>query len=240
MRKYIDIITESLTENPDDYRGQHQAPDREGGAPLYDVATNTIYPQDIYGPNGYRYYGADTPNAFYAVMAAKGRPNLRVMIYRAIPKELKNVQINPGDWVAIDRDYAKEHGESSLNGYRIISKSVFARDVFTDGNSLEEWGYDPQPRLSVEAVNAIKTKFGMKSVEEERAARSAEFQARKAARGEIAPPQEPQDDEPLDENAPTIKDATEQDGYINRQTANRIVDPKGYFHPSSPLSGKRR
>jgi len=53
-------------------------------------------------------------------------------------------EINPGDWVTINRDYAKEHGESCLNGsYRIISKLVKASDIFTDGNSIHEWGYYP-------------------------------------------------------------------------------------------------
>lgn len=36
------------------------------------------------------------------------------------------------------------------------------------------------------------------------------------------------------EEAPTIADATEKNGYINRKTANKMVDPKGYFHPKKP------
>lgn len=58
----------------------------------------------------------------------------------------KRIGINKGDWVTITRSYAKEHGDSNLNGnYKIISKEVAARDLFTDGNSIQEWGYDPQP-----------------------------------------------------------------------------------------------
>ena len=37
----------------------------------------------------------------------------------------------------------------------------------------------------------------------------------------------------LEEHAPTIKDATTKKG-INRKTADRILDPKGYFHPKRP------
>jgi len=54
------------------------------------------------------------------------------------------LSIHPGDWVTISRDYAKEHGESALNGaYKILTKTVKARDLYTDGNSFHEWGYDP-------------------------------------------------------------------------------------------------
>lgn len=53
--------------------------------------------------------------------------------------------INVGDWVTIDRKYAREHGEGVLNGkYRIVSKTVRARDIFTNGDSIFEFGYDPQ------------------------------------------------------------------------------------------------
>jgi hypothetical protein len=60
--------------------------------------------------------------------------------------EVKNINaINSGDWVTINRDYAKEHGESALNGkYKIISKTVKAKDVFTNGDSIHEYGYWPE------------------------------------------------------------------------------------------------
>lgn len=51
--------------------------------------------------------------------------------------------INKGDWVTLSRSYAKEHGESNLNNkYIIISKTIRADQLFTDGNSLNEFGYD--------------------------------------------------------------------------------------------------
>lgn len=53
------------------------------------------------------------------------------------------IKINPGDWVTINRSYAKEHGDSNLKGYKIISKVATAKELFTDGNSIHEWGYDP-------------------------------------------------------------------------------------------------
>ena len=56
----------------------------------------------------------------------------------------KKITINTGDWVTISRGYAAEHGQSNLNNnYKIISKTVRAKDLYTDGGSLHEWGYDP-------------------------------------------------------------------------------------------------
>ena len=53
--------------------------------------------------------------------------------------------INPGDWVTLTRDYAKDHGEHALNGkYKIISKKVKAKDVWTNADSIHEFGYYPQ------------------------------------------------------------------------------------------------
>jgi hypothetical protein len=52
--------------------------------------------------------------------------------------------INAGDWVTPSRSYAVDHGEGALNGqYRILSKSVPASHLFTEGNSLSEFGYNP-------------------------------------------------------------------------------------------------
>jgi hypothetical protein len=55
------------------------------------------------------------------------------------------LDINKGDWVTVNRNYAKQHGETQLNGnYKIVSKKVRAKDIATDGNSIHEWGYDPK------------------------------------------------------------------------------------------------
>ena len=56
----------------------------------------------------------------------------------------KPISLNAGDWVTINKNYAKQHGESTLLGnYKILSKLVPAKFLFTDGNSIHEWGYDP-------------------------------------------------------------------------------------------------
>jgi hypothetical protein len=57
-------------------------------------------------------------------------------------KQQKLIGINNGDWVTIGRNYAKEHGEAELNGqYKILSKTVPAKNLYTDGNDIFEWGY---------------------------------------------------------------------------------------------------
>ena len=132
----------------EDYRGTHQAPSNQN-SPLHDL-TNT-YPDDIYGSNGARYYGHGNPSidnyTISIIQSARNKPNMQVEIYRAMPKVLSKkdkIQINSGDWVTINKDYAVEHGESSLLGkYRILTKTVPAKTLFTNGDSIHEWGYNP-------------------------------------------------------------------------------------------------
>ena len=140
----------------DDYRGQHEAPDRENGVPLHD--TSGVYPPDFYGPNGFRYY-ADYGNdydyrSYNAHVRLKDKPEEFVSVHRAIPsdvykKALKEDaplrhMIRPGDWVTPSKEYAKEHGEAQFGkNYKIASMRVKAKDVFTNGDSINEWGYDP-------------------------------------------------------------------------------------------------
>lgn len=69
---------------------------------------------------------------------------LRKEIESGLPEKESITKINPGDWVTIYRPYAVEHGEGALNGqYKILTKTVTAKELFTDGNSLYEWGWNP-------------------------------------------------------------------------------------------------
>lgn len=64
----------------------------------------------------------------------------------SLQTELKEskFKIDAGDWVTLSKDYAALHGESTLRGdYKILTKKVPARTLFTDGNSIFEFGYDP-------------------------------------------------------------------------------------------------
>ena len=134
--------------NENDYAGDHSAPDKESGAPLNDISVNAIYPADVY-TYGVKYYGTGEDRmdwqAFGIISTHRNRPNSRITIFRAVPAEVSG-GINRGDWVTIVKAYAVDHGRSSLNGkFRVVQKTVFARDIFTCGDSWLEWGYDPQP-----------------------------------------------------------------------------------------------
>lgn len=190
------------TGNPGtDYRGAHRAPDRESGAPLWDLTLNGVYPDDVYSPQGPRIYGnrGDDSVTWAAVRSAHNRPARAFTVYRAVPlaitredrirkiredqayilrtgriprtgsmraetaskeyealsRELEyalsqpedarpTARINPGDWVTLERSYAVGHGQSALHGeYRVIQKTVPASTLFTAGDSIMEWGYDP-------------------------------------------------------------------------------------------------
>jgi hypothetical protein len=176
-----------------DYRGHHQAPNKEDdiSAPAYDLSS--VYPDDIYSSNAVRYYGhwgdSRDNQAIAVIHALHNKPNKIIKIYRAVPKleeseAVKNakkklqslarmasftphlqddlyfqqqieeyekiipnddkIDINVGDWVTTVKSYAKDHGESALRGnYKIISKNVRAKDIYTNGDSIFEWGYDP-------------------------------------------------------------------------------------------------
>jgi hypothetical protein len=200
MSKLFEIIVVEINKflNEEDYRGSHQAPNKNGDdSPLYDVTNQ--FGEDIYGSNALRMFGGYGSYDNYSIaliQQARNKPNMSIKIYRAIPKVITNqekindyqkrmkyilktgklprdidnwrnsseyydwlsneieklkalplndkkVGINDGDWITINPAYAKQHGESNLrNNYRIISKTVTAKELYTDGNSIHEWGYD--------------------------------------------------------------------------------------------------
>lgn len=101
-------------------------------------------PPDVYrGKFKYKKDGQDEWSQYYTWLGDQ------IEELKKLPKPSgPRIQINPGDWVTISRPYAVLHGKSNLHGnFDIVSKTVFARDLWTNGNSLHEWGYDPQPSI---------------------------------------------------------------------------------------------
>jgi hypothetical protein len=131
------------------YRSSHKAPNREFGAPLHDLTGGgQMYPADVYSPKAAQYYGTGYPmadkQAFDLARRVRGNPNAEVTMYRAVPKDPSISSINAGDWVTLSKDYAKTHGESALMGnYKIISQKVKAKDLWTNADSIHEFGYSP-------------------------------------------------------------------------------------------------
>ncbi len=142
----------------------HAPASPESGSPLYSLTEKGIYPDDVYSMNGRRYYGTGEDRmdnlAYNIISEAEGNPNKEVKIYRAIEKDGAS-KINPGDWVTTVRGYATEHGRGNIKGeFKILSKTVKAKDIFTSGDSWLEWGYHPQPEIprSVYVVDKVKAK----------------------------------------------------------------------------------
>lgn len=86
----------------------------------------------------------------------QGRPDDLVTIYRQSPKDL-----NYGDWVALNEDYANAHiGNSPQN--KLWKKQVPAKEVFFAGDDLNEWGYFPkQVEFDPEITSALAKILGL-------------------------------------------------------------------------------
>lgn len=80
--------------------------------------------------------------------------------------------INVRDWVTLTKRYAEDHGELAIpNGFTVITKTVMAKDLFTDGNSIHEFGYDP--KHEEETMSGIS--FDPPKAVQEEAARGLEW-----------------------------------------------------------------
>jgi hypothetical protein len=141
-----------LDDTPDEYGMAHRPPGPGRGAPLHDLTEgdNAIYPDDIYSPMAVRYYGTGDASRDRQTLAiynaVRGRPDAKVIAYRAVPVGIKGAKINGGDWVTINRAYAVEHGDRFEEGAKILSKTVRADELYTNGDSIHEFGYWPKTR----------------------------------------------------------------------------------------------
>ena len=55
-----------------------------------------VFPDDLYSPKGFYYYANDKSSkadkeSYKAIVAAKGKPNKRVKVYRAVPKGVTEI-----------------------------------------------------------------------------------------------------------------------------------------------------
>jgi hypothetical protein len=157
FRKLLEflLLQESHNEHNLSYQGAYRAPAKDDSSPIWYMNQNA-YPDDFYSlpiAVAARYYGDGNAKNDLGVMslirALHNRPKAKVRIYRAVPKfrstDMEQIDtINPGDWVTIWRHYAISHGEAVLQGkYKILSKVVPASTLYTDGNSLYEFGWNP-------------------------------------------------------------------------------------------------
>lgn len=132
----------------EDYRGWHRAPSRDFGGPLN--APDEFLP-DLNNPA--IWYGEYTNELRELVQKVHGDPDAYITVYRAMPE---GSEINPGDWVSPFKGYAERHaGDMLEDGWVIKSKKVRAGDLYTEGNSPAEWGWDPKYQDDVLEVEVI-------------------------------------------------------------------------------------
>lgn len=127
------------------YRDSHLAPDADSGVSGLQItdAFSELNNRDFtknYG-DGFK-YDAKTVKIIREIQK---NPDGEVKVYRAVPSDLKVDSLNFGDWVGLTKDYADEHGKARFDGdYKVIEQTVKASDLYTDGNSIHEWGYSPK------------------------------------------------------------------------------------------------
>ena len=148
-----------------EYRMQHRAPsnpeyesdearrnDIENGPDvnLEDIALGYNRQPDDYftNPRGYLNdtpHGRESTDAVANALSSirQGGRDVTVKVYRAVPTTMKEGKLRNGDWVSLSRRYAEMHGNHALNGkYRIMEDEVPAKDIWWDGNDVNEFGYD--------------------------------------------------------------------------------------------------
>lgn len=138
-----------------DDRMAHQAPTNDGYNPPITRADD-IYPADVYGPKGHVYYGSGTGDAedlasVNTLRRVRGNPDAPVTVYRTINAldngTLPEPSLRPGDWVTPSLSYAQGHARSD-RPFVIIEAEVPAGHLYTDANSLMEWGFDPSTEVA--------------------------------------------------------------------------------------------
>jgi GNAT superfamily N-acetyltransferase len=212
------------------YRMQQQPRGPEDDLPirLDDLTKSTTgenagYPADFYSANGPRIYapgpqfagdefGQANRESYKAIMAVRGKPDAEVTIYRAVPDDPKITTINRGDFVTLSPTYAKLHGGSGYgpkgeDAGKILSEKVKVKDIYFDGNDVNEFGYFPE--------EAAQGSVGKDILELNLKARPKLAERFKEA--------EVTADSSIDEIASTLLRA-ERSGIIDRRTADEIIN----------------
>jgi 8-oxo-dGTP pyrophosphatase MutT (NUDIX family) len=124
-----------------DYRISHQAPDSDYGAPLHDV--EKMMPDFYTHPHYYDNGQEHLHESMSVVRRARGNPEKKVRIYRALEAEHAGKGFNTGDWVTTSKSYARDHGRMSnpKDDWPVISTVVPAKHLHTEGD-IHEWAYN--------------------------------------------------------------------------------------------------
>lgn len=157
------------------YRMEHQPTGPEGGEGIrLDDLTKNIsgeqagYPEDFYTPRGASLYaqgpsfpddeyGMANQESYKIITSVRNNPDAEVTIYRAVPDEDAITTINPGDFVTLSRKYAELHGASGYGrsgdeAGKILEQKVKVRDIYWDGNDVNEFGYFPESSTATKSL----------------------------------------------------------------------------------------
>ncbi|MDR1612586.1 MAG: hypothetical protein LBT97_07350, partial [Planctomycetota bacterium] len=109
---------------------------------LKNVKDGNLVPADYWTHPQYYQHSPDEFASFHAVKRAVENNFKRIVMYRAVPKNVKEIAVRNGDWITPSLAYAKGEGAGIPGGYRIQRNSVDLEHVWWDGNSINEFGYD--------------------------------------------------------------------------------------------------
>lgn len=133
------------------YRSSHEAPSIDFGASLDQMGL--IVDPKFYDHLSDYYDGGrkgtewDLESAA-AIKKVRGKPDVKVTIYRAVPGGVGD--INAGDWVTLSPAYARQHIESNGGkGWKVLSLDVPVREVWWNGDSINEFGWNPGAQAGV-------------------------------------------------------------------------------------------
>lgn len=122
---------------PPTYQIEHRPmTDAGGAARLHDLTP--AFGEDVYGKNALQFFGSGDPRerATLSILSRlRGKPDEMVSIFRGVPDNT-GAQINPGDWVTLDRNAAADYGN-------VIEMKVPASHITSWPDSLLEFGYFP-------------------------------------------------------------------------------------------------
>ena len=123
-----------------EYRSAHQI-DTKVASPVTEIGDDTLssFTEEFKKQYGYPALKSKEVNKLKSIMS---NPDADVTIYRASPKN----ELNNGDWVTIDKDYANDI--KNQNGGKVYTHTVKASDLlypntidgFNDLPSLNKWG----------------------------------------------------------------------------------------------------
>ena len=130
------------------WRMNHQAPNSHDDTGHSLDQIDRCYGGDgsIYSKHAVYYYGEGRnydSKTIRVIQSARNNPDAMIKIYRAVPTNVQDTRVRNGDWVAVVKEYAEEHGDRLLDGdYRIIENIVPAKHLWNNGDSINEFGYD--------------------------------------------------------------------------------------------------